>query len=699
MDDDHDYYEWSWTPKNASEENKTGVSFKGKDTEYINAHGKIVELFKKKGEKFVINGTELSIADKQKNKPINIEIKSKKGFSGKANLKIYDVNNRGGATMLITTPSGGDLSYAKILALDVIKYLLDNIISGSIMDGHMAAFKVKSESKDVNNKCSICDKVFTTQQRLKIHMSRFHATIGEKCDVCDQECESQGDLDDHMKRKHSIERSPEAKKLRISEDKNDDTDKESYAMDIDEEIVTLTKRRDIKVLEKQKSIELEVESMKQMRQRKEMLKEEEEKKRKRQVSVEKKKQKKKNKREALSRGGSTGSKVTNDADVGPGYMGYAINDNEESKTLTYEEVCQAYENLKQEYKELKEKYDKLNDFEDGNDLKDIRKLTKELRSLKDEYKECVEALKQETHDKVKAETTANVLKNIIESQEEIIEKKKLEAGNENEEMEIDDSLGVWIQQQKRKSIKYRKQNIESYKCKSCGQNFQNKQQLKSHEDNHKTNNVYCSFCDEIFVEKEDYENHQKIHSQSKTYKCNMCDITCNTNNDLLLHIKIHNTSQVEDNHEKQKFNCSKCDKEYTDMSKLRRHDWRSHRSIPCNICGEELQSRQDISEHRQKKHEIFATAVCKFYPNCFDQEECLFVHKEGNQNKVQRSLDLCPKGEDCNDQACSYSEWKHKTSKVLCKFQQNCNRINCPFKHTMPRKAFLGVNTSNFKEK
>ena len=74
MDEDQDYYEWCLTPKNASEENKTGVSFKGRDTEYINAHRKIVELFKKKGEKFLLNGIELSIVDKQRNKPINIEI-------------------------------------------------------------------------------------------------------------------------------------------------------------------------------------------------------------------------------------------------------------------------------------------------------------------------------------------------------------------------------------------------------------------------------------------------------------------------------------------------------------------------------------------------------------------------------------------------------------------------------------------------
>ena len=121
--------------------------------------------------------------------------------------------------------------------------------------------------------------------------------------------------------------------------------------------------------------------------------------------------------------------------------------------------------------------------------------------------------------------------------------------------------------------------------------------------------------------------------------------------------------------------------------------------IPCSICGEGLQSRQHISDHRQKKHGINRTAVCKFYPNCFDKDECFFLHKEGNQNDEQQLIKVCPNGENCQDQACSFSEWNHKTSKVLCKFQQNCNRINCPFKHIEQRKAFLGVSISNSKEK
>ena len=45
-----DYYECSMTPKNAAEECKTGITFKGNDEEYVNAQKKVLQMIKKKGE-------------------------------------------------------------------------------------------------------------------------------------------------------------------------------------------------------------------------------------------------------------------------------------------------------------------------------------------------------------------------------------------------------------------------------------------------------------------------------------------------------------------------------------------------------------------------------------------------------------------------------------------------------------------------
>ena len=118
---------------------------------------------------------------------------------------------------------------------------------------------------------------------------------------------------------------------------------------------------------------------------------------------------------------------------------------------------------------------------------------------------------------------------------------------------------------------------------------------------------------------------------------------------------------------KEQFKCIKCEKVYGDMRKLRRHDWRSHRAIECTICGEMLHSRQDIGKHWRDVHKMYRKIPCRYFPECFDDEECLFEHKSSSTEA--NSLSVCPNVPDCSDQTCTFSEKSHKSLKVdLCKF-------------------------------
>ena len=80
-----------------------------------------------------------------------------------------------------------------------------------------------------------------------------------------------------------------------------------------------------------------------------------------------------------------------------------------------------------------------------------------------------------------------------------------------------------------------------------------------------------------------------------------------------------------------------------------------------------------------------------------DEEECLYEHEK--DPKEDESNGYCSKGEECDDQACNFSERSHVIKRLICTFQSNCNRLNCPYKHTVARKAFLEVGASNSKEK
>ena len=128
------------------------------------------------------------------------------------------------------------------------------------------------------------------------------------------------------------------------------------------------------------------------------------------------------------------------------------------------------------------------------------------------------------------------------------------------------------------------------------------------------------------------------------------------------------------------------------MSQLRRHDWRNHREVSCNICEEMLQSRQDISNHRRIKHQILKKVLCRFYPSCLDGYECFFVHEQSNENMNTSDgpSPFCSGGKNCSDQSCQYSESSHKNEmKMQCRFQEKCNRKFCVFKHSVERKAFF----------
>ena len=1038
MEEEQLEYEWCLTPKNYSEENKSGVTFTGRDTEYINANRKLAQMFKTKGEKFQINGIEISIADAPKNKPITVEVKPAAGISGRANLKVYDVNNRGGATIHITRVKSGDMLHVKTLAFKVIKFLLDGCISGSISEDNIESFKKLSTIKvqeAKQNSCDSCEKVFPTEQGLALHKTRIHRiNMKFKCSKCVDTFKERTELNKHVQKVHEELCSPEAKRIKTFEKSKeqkspttreievqvDESDFEKVVsnvemvekMDVDvieAEKTEMSKRQDEKILLKQKSLDKEEEKLKEIRKIKQQKLEDEERKRKRQMSLDKKKRKKQKARNDklednekennadcrwrdienkytdilkevgleindfvryLVKGdGACGSNCTalayhydeklgpyvrrninayivkhwqlfktcfvfpykqntgtkeitfedeteflnflkndersgwlwmdhwdfqavanyyqikvhilttnvsgmkepaarwthlvpdlrlkefsevfvnlpdlwlwhldgihydliieknsmlikerdlvenvvlhekketnsnftcktigknrnvaksvvfcekmeesskdTDETTGPGYLGWKTSEEVErtvSEEVEYNEdhvdYKKAYMDLKNENELLKEENAKL---KKSNDIgKDIEKLSKEIKSLKAEYKESIEVLRKETHDKTKAESTVKVLKEIIKAKEE--NKVHLnDNDNDIEQMEIDEALGGWIQQQKRKRIqipkcgknfgtkdelkthmqtihtqesdfacrncnktfkeidemkkhelinssmvaikcdecsvsfseqeelekhitmvhKYKsfedkdrlkehKKSHEKYallKCDKCEKTFANQEGLRYHVHNHSQNKTFnCKECDRTFKNRKDLKEHESTHGSDKAVTCDQCEESFSDHEGLLNHAMVHLTVQSIT----QNLQCSKCEKVYGNMSKLRRHDWRNHRQIECNICGEILESRQAISNHRKESHNIFRRMKCKYFPNCIDQEECFFIHEdESNQEADEiRQNRYCPESEKCQDQSCKYDESKHQNLNAILYFQSKCNKSNCMY--------------------
>ena len=93
---------------------------------------------------------------------------------------------------------------------------------------------------------------------------------------------------------------------------------------------------------------------------------------------------------------------------------------------------------------------------------------------------------------------------------------------------------------------------------------------------------------------------------------------------------------------------------------------------------------------------MFKKMSCRYYPDCYDGDECLFDH---NMENSEIKLGGCPNGHDCSDQECTFNEKEHIKLQQLCKFQEKCFRISCPYKHDSSRKYFLGRGPSEEKRK
>ena len=122
-------------------------------------------------------------------------------------------------------------------------------------------------------------------------------------------------------------------------------------------------------------------------------------------------------------------------------------------------------------------------------------------------------------------------------------------------------------------------------------------------------------------------------------------------------------------------------------------------SIECNICGEQLESRDHISNHRKQVHKMLKKIKCKFFPDCLDGDECFFVHDDISSLENEKNR-YCLEGEKCLDQSCEFPEREHKNgSNTFCRYQSKCKKPVCRFKHVVEKASFLEDCTQNCRKK
>ncbi|XP_059051185.1 zinc finger protein OZF-like [Achroia grisella] len=140
-----------------------------------------------------------------------------------------------------------------------------------------------------------------------------------------------------------------------------------------------------------------------------------------------------------------------------------------------------------------------------------------------------------------------------------------------------------------------------YRCKQCGETYNERFQLYKHVKEHvvKSEERSCDVCGHKFNGDEALLKHKKEeHKTGDLYRCKVCNLTSADRKEIYLHVKNHMTLPETSRHL-----CESCGRSFATRNTLARHSMQHAKlkHCKCNICGEtfcDIKSRdQHLSEH------------------------------------------------------------------------------------------------------
>ena len=229
----------------------------------------------------------------------------------------------------------------------------------------------------------------------------------------------------------------------------------------------------------------------------------------------------------------------------------------------------------------------------------------------------------------------------------------------------------------------------TFRCPLCDQEFSSKDPLKTHVK--KDHFVKCFYCKKTFTSKADLAVHQNIPSGTSTvttehqdkapilqgieYSCQKCNFSTQCS----FHYADHQNSH-------HKFKCQICDQELNSRDELKEHKKAFHTVFKCQICDQELNSRDELKEHKKAFHTV--DLKCDLCCMTFKNRRCLRSHYAKIHKRVLSTF---------QKYICSVCFVFGTNSLIKLREHELVHSTeNAPFKCDLCDKGFSTIDTLNF---
>ena len=215
-------------------------------------------------------------------------------------------------------------------------------------------------------------------------------------------------------------------------------------------------------------------------------------------------------------------------------------------------------------------------------------------------------------------------------------------------------------------------------CGSCEFKGKSDDQIKEHiRSEHPNDTKYeCYKCEYQGGDESDLKNHlTSTHDTDEEHNCSKCCFQGTSSNELKKHIII-----------KHMINCTECEFYCDNKRNFETHKLLIHANknpIRCRICGETLQSKADLMNHRKTEH-IETVAICKNIIKdgycTFSNQGCWWNHQKQPENeiRIEGSLKCYTCNETFNARATLMVHKKEKHRHLV----RGCNLFiddKCPY--------------------